>query len=104
VSHGSDWYTNDAYSGPKEFDTSPEYATYVGRYENHNPEGGVVRVFVLKGQLMIDDEPLVQIAPAEFRSGAPAYSPERILFDSLVEGRALRLFVSGMPMYRVEER
>jgi hypothetical protein len=57
-----------------------------------------------KGQLMIGGQPAVQVAPAEFRPSAPDYNPERYRFDCIVKGRGFRLFASGMPMYRVEER
>jgi len=28
------------------------------------------------------------------------YSPERARFDTVIDGQALRLFVSGVPLYR----
>jgi hypothetical protein len=45
----------------------------------------------------------VPAGPAIFRPAAPDFNPERYSFDSVVEGHALRLFASGMPMYRMEE-
>ncbi len=107
--YGPDWYTNNAYIGPKLFDTPPEYAAYVGRYVNHNPDEGDVHIFARKGQLFIANgisagRRLLPIGPATFRPAAPDFNPERISFDSIVEGHALRLFRSGMPMYRMDER
>ena len=107
LSHGPDWYTNGAYTGPKQFDTPPEYAAYAGRYVNHNPEEGAVQIYVRKGQLFLATgmgagERLLPAGPATFRPSAPDFNPERISFDSIVEGRALRLFRSGMPMYRMD--
>ena len=109
LAYGPGWYTNSAYTGPKQFDTPPEYAAYAGRYVNHNPEGGAVRIYVRKGQLYLAGGPgsgerLLPAGPATFRPAAPDFNPEKIAFDSIVEGRALRLFVSGMPMYRMEAR
>jgi hypothetical protein len=107
VSYGPEWFANDAYTGPKEFNTPQNYAAYVGRYENHNPEGSFVRVFIRKGQLMVASgidgggRPLVPAGDATFRPKDPDYNPERYRFDSIVEGHALRMMVSGMPMYRV---
>ena len=107
VSYGPEWYANDAYTGPKEFNTPQNYAAYVGRYENHNPEGSFVRVFIRKGQLLVasgidgSGRPLVPAGDATFRPKDPDYNPERYRFDSIVEGHALRMIVSGMPMYRV---
>jgi D-alanyl-D-alanine carboxypeptidase len=109
VAHGPDWYTNLSYAGPKQFEEPPEYSAYVGRYVNHNPEQGEVRIFVRKGKLMMAaglgaGSPLVPLAPGVFRPATPDYNPERIRFDTVVEGQALRLLDSGMPMYRVASR
>jgi len=87
----------------------PEYASFVGRYKNHNPEGGPLRVFVRGASLMIaggvhdGGRRLVPVAPSTFRPESPDFNPERYVFDSIVDGRALRVLVSGMPMYRVGE-
>jgi len=45
-------------------------------------------------------EPLEPLGPAQFRVGAADYSPERARFDTIVAGQALRLLVSGVPLYR----
>lgn len=37
---------------------------------------------------------------ATFRVGDPEWSPERVRFDTLIEGRAQRATLSGMPYYR----
>jgi hypothetical protein len=104
VTHGPDWYTNNVYSGPKQFDAPAEYAAYTGRYVNHNPEEESVHVYVLKGQLMMNGGGLVTAGPRTFRPAAPDFNPERIVFDTIVDGKALRMFHSGMPMYRMEAR
>jgi hypothetical protein len=108
VSWGPEWYIAAGYTGPKKFDTPSEYATYTGRYVNHNPEESVIRIYVRKGGLFLASGPgagerLVPAGPATFRPAAPDFNPERYSFDSVVEGHALRLFASGMPMYRMEE-
>jgi len=109
VLHGPDWYPNASYAGPKEFETPPEYSSFAGHYVNHNPEEAGVRVFVQKGKLMMaggagPGTPLVPAGEATFRPPAPDYNPERVRFDTVVDGRALRVWRSGMPMYRVESR
>jgi D-alanyl-D-alanine carboxypeptidase len=108
LSRGGEWYTNSAYTGPKQFDTPAEYANYTGRYVNHNPEEGPVRIFVRKGQLFMATglgagQRLLPAGPATFRPAQPDFNPERISFDSLVDGHTLRLFRSGMPMYRMDD-
>jgi hypothetical protein len=47
---------------------------------------------------------MVAAGPATFRPSEPDFSPERITFDTIVDGKPLRMFLSGMPMYRMEGR
>jgi hypothetical protein len=108
VSHGPDWYAGAAYDGPRDFATPAELLPLVGRYENHNPEGAPVRVFVRNGRLYAADglseaTELVRLRENLFRPSEPEFNPERYSFDTIVEGHALRLLRSGMPMYRVDD-
>ena len=62
-----------------------------------------------KGQLVAlpDLDPGVTLVPrgrALFKPSTPDFNPERYRFDSIVEGSALRLLVSGMPFYRIDDR
>lgn len=112
VSHGSDWFTTSQYNGP--IGATPAlYATYTGHYENHGPEGPDVRVFVENGRLTMTlggiydspgsvRQPLEPISEDLFRVGERPYSPERARFDSITDGHALRLVLSGVPLYRME--
>jgi len=108
VARGSDWYSRGAYAGPASFDVPTEFASFAGRYQNHNPEGGPIRIFVRGATLMIASgfndggRRLVRVGPATFRPENPDYNPERYMFDSIVDGHALRVLASGMPMYRVD--
>jgi len=77
--------------------------------QNHNAEDTAVRIFVRKGQLFaardLDaGEALVSLGDALFKAATPDFNPERYRFDTVVEGSALRLTFSGMPMYRVDDR
>ncbi|MGH8138878.1 MAG: serine hydrolase domain-containing protein [Steroidobacteraceae bacterium] len=108
VSHGALWYAAEKFRQPMEAAAPKEYAAYVGHFVNAGPEGPVARVFVRNGRLMMllsEDEdakaePLEPVGAAVFRIGKAAYSPERAHFDTLVGGQALRLLVSGVPLYR----
>jgi hypothetical protein len=109
VSYGPEWYAGAAYTGPRDFETPAEFLPLVGRYENHNPEGEPVRVFVRKGRLyaaegLSEAMELVRLGENLFRPSTPEFNPERYSFDTIVEGHALRLLWSGMPMYRVDDR
>ncbi len=110
VSRGPEWYASPGYVGRKNFDVPPAYRAYVGRYDNHNPEFfQVIRVFVNRGRLMAArdgaaGQPLAELGSALFKPAEPEFNPERYRFDSIVDGHALRLMLSGMPLYRIEDR
>ena len=105
VSQGSDWYAKGAPVA-----TPDGFKALVGHYTAHNPEGPESRVFVRNGMLMIQQVGEtagcdVQLAPAganDFRPSAPDYNPERISFDTVVDGHALRMTVSGQALYRID--
>jgi D-alanyl-D-alanine carboxypeptidase len=108
VSQGAQWYAAEGFPDPIQPTVPKEYASYVGHFVNNGPEGPVARVFVRNGRLMMllseDEEaapePLEPLGPALFRIGKAEYSPERARFDTVIDGQALRLFVSGVPLYR----
>jgi CubicO group peptidase (beta-lactamase class C family) len=108
VSQGAQWYVANGFPDPIQPPAPKEFAAYVGHFVNNGPEGPIARVFVRNGRLMMllsedDDaapEPLEPLGPGVFRIGKADYSPERARFDTVVEGQALRLFVSGVPLYR----
>jgi D-alanyl-D-alanine carboxypeptidase len=109
VSHGPDWFAGKSYEGSKDFPVPPDYLPLVGRYESHTPESTPLRVFVRKGQLIAargfsEGTPLVKVAANVFRPAEPDFNPERYVFDAVAGGHALRLMVSGEPMYRIDDR
>ncbi len=108
VSQGAAWYTNSAFAGKIEPAAPPEYSAYVGHFENNGVEGPVIRAFVRNGRLLIDlgFEGLKPKAlqatdhAGEFRIAEPEYNPALLRFDTVIEGHALRLEFSGVPLYR----
>ena len=102
--HGADWYVNDRYQGPTSFDTPPEWDAFQGHYVAHNPWATNFRVVRRKGQLWLvfpaapdgfeDEQPLVPLGDGSFRAGAEETSPERVRFDVVVDGKALRAVLS----------
>jgi hypothetical protein len=65
------------------------------------------RVFVRKGQMVLQwfgsyEQPLTALNDGSFRVGWATYSPERLHFDCLVRGKALRAVLSGAEDYRVD--
>jgi len=103
--HGPDWYTNERYTGPTTFDHPQEWDAYPGHYCSHNPWLTNFRVVLRKGALALihpsgDEEPLVPLGDGIFRVGEEERSPERIRFDTILNGRALRANFSCGDCYR----
>ncbi len=79
----------------------PELASLVGRYDNDDRWAGPLYVYARDGRLWIGNaEPLTPLTNGEWRLGADEWSPERIRFDGVVNGRPQRLLFSGTPYVR----
>jgi CubicO group peptidase (beta-lactamase class C family) len=101
VSWGGDWYRNDRYDGPVTFDYPKAWDGYAGHYRNESPWIGSQRIYVLKGRLTLDG-----VAPLEadgdlFRLRDNPYNTEWIRFGELVNGRCMRIRLSGSDLWRV---
>jgi D-alanyl-D-alanine carboxypeptidase len=91
---------------------SAELRAVAGHYRSHNPWSTNFRV-VLRGDqpwLLFtaapdgfdDQQVLVPEGDGSFRVGEDAGNPESVAFDTVVEGRTLRAWLSGWPYYRVD--
>ena len=99
--YGSDWYAGANYSGPKTFSIAKEFESYVGHYSNDSPWYGDTRVVLRKGQLYAEGvQPLVARADGKFGLGETE-APDWISFESIIDGRAMRLNLSGVIFRRV---
>jgi CubicO group peptidase (beta-lactamase class C family) len=99
--HGPDWWTNDRYSGTKAFEYPKEWDTYIGHYRSDSPWYGSTRLVVRKGRLLLDGEqPILQIENGVFRPPGDGAGAERISFDTIVDGKALRMNYSGIDFFR----
>lgn len=108
--HGNDWYVNDRYGGPLSFDRPAGWDAYPGHYRSHNPWQGSIRIVVRKGQLWLAhpngfEMPLRERSEGYFvaRSGSDEDAvdlPEWARFDTIVDGEALRVTLSGNAFYR----
>jgi CubicO group peptidase (beta-lactamase class C family) len=97
--HGPDWYAGAKYTGPKSFETKKEWAAFAGHYYNDSAWYGDTRVVLRKGQLFIDGVPLVPRSDGKFGIGDPE-APDWISFESIIDGRAMRLNYSGIVFRR----
>jgi CubicO group peptidase (beta-lactamase class C family) len=105
VFHGPEWYVNARYDGPTTFAHPAEWAAYPGHYRAHNPWRTNFRIVIRKDALLLiepsgDEEPLTPLELGLFRVGTDEYSPERLRFDTIVDGYALRTRASSCEYYR----
>jgi CubicO group peptidase (beta-lactamase class C family) len=102
VTYASDWFVNPTYAGPRSFSAPADYEAFVGRYHSDSPWGGDAFVYVLRGQLVLEGEPLIRIGGALFRPGDEPWIPETAEFLRILEGKAQQLKFAGMDFWRVE--
>lgn len=98
--YGSDWYLGANYTGPKTFEAKKEWEAFAGHYYHDSPWYGDTRIVLRKGQLLLDGvQPLVPRADGKFGIGDPE-APDWIAFESIVDGRAMRMNFSGIVFRR----
>lgn len=99
--HGPDWYAGPRYTGPRSFEVRKEWEGFVGHYYNDSPWYGDTRVVLRKGQLYLEGvQALVPRGDGKFGIGDPE-APDWVSFESIVDGRAMRLNYSGIIFRRV---
>ena len=102
--HGTNWWTNERYQGPKSFDYPATWDAFAGSYRSDNAWYGSMRVLIRKGRLLLDGEqPLVEVSPGVFR-GDGEDNGERIVFDQMVNGKTQHLNFSGIDFFRTFTR
>ena len=101
--HERDWYATDAYEGSRNFEWPTAWAAYAGHYRSYNPWVSNFRIVIRKGELlMISPSGAEQTLTPDgdgFRLGDDPQSPERISFDTVVDGAALRARLAGGAEY-----
>ena len=103
--HGSRWYKNEKYNGPKSFEYPETWDCYLGHYRTRNPELSNFRIVLHKDTLALiipwgTVEPLIPIGDNLFRIGQEPQSPEILKFGSIIDGKSLLAEYSGCPYYR----
>ena len=94
--HGANWYLGEKYTGPKTFDTKKDWEGFAGHYHNDSPWYGDIRIVMRKGQLFAEGvQPLVPRGDGKFGLGDPE-APDWMSFETIVDGRAMRLNFSGI--------
>jgi hypothetical protein len=86
----------------------PEWEGFAGRFRAHNPWLPTFLVAAREGRLVLGTDwtdgserhALTPLGNGAFRVGEPDWTPERLLFDTVVDSRAQRAILSGTPYYR----
>ena len=99
--HGARWWTNERYSGPKTFQYPSEWDAYAGHFHSDSPWYESTRLVIRKGQLLVEGlQPLEPIEPRVFRVPGQGVDVDRVVFDTIVDGRAMRASYSGIEFFR----
>lgn len=99
--HGGRWWPNERYAGPKTFEYPAEWDAYAGHYHSDSPWYESTRLVIRKGQLLVEGlQPLESIEPRVFRVPGQGGDVDRVVFDTIVDGRAMRATYSGIEFFR----
>jgi len=102
--HGANWYSRDGRPAPAAKPHPAEWNAYPGHYRTTHAWFNNFRIVLRRGVLYLvppggGETKLEPIAPGLFKEEGT--SSERLRFDSIVEGQALRVNLSGVDYYRV---
>jgi CubicO group peptidase (beta-lactamase class C family) len=101
--HGARWFPTDDYQGPTEFSTPAVWDAFPGHYRNYNPWNPEFRVVVRQGALWLihpwGAESQLFPEGEGFRLDDEPEGPESFLFDTVVDGQALRVRCPGGEAY-----
>jgi hypothetical protein len=98
---GGDWYRNANYAGPDSFDYPQEWQAYAGHYRNESPWIGSIRIVIRKGRLWLDGTIPLEADGKLFRLRDNPCNTEWIRFGEVVNGRCMRIRISGSDLWRV---
>lgn len=101
--HGEKWFPAATYAGPTEFDVPEEWLAYPGHYRSYNPWSPEFRVVLRQGALRLmypgGWESLLKQNGEGFHVDDDPEGPERFVFDTIVDGQALRMRGPGSETY-----
>ena len=75
---------------------------FVGHYRSDSPWGGDIRVFLLKGQLVLSGAQLVRIGGSLFRVGDESWLPDTVEFLHVFEGKSRVMRFIGTDFWRID--
>lgn len=103
--HGERWFRGERQTGEAEPSPDESWSSFAGHYRSYDPWMPSFRVLLRKGRLVLiapgeDDLELVPLADGSFRVGPEEWRPDRIRFDPIVDGQAVRALYDEAAWYR----
>ncbi|HXV33724.1 MAG TPA: serine hydrolase domain-containing protein [Gaiellaceae bacterium] len=103
--HGGDVYRREGVLPAPVPPAPAEWHAFTGHYRAYNPWYSNFRVVLREGELLVIfpwglELPLEPLPDGRFRAGDD-WSPERLRFDAVADGKALRVDFSGEAYYRL---
>jgi CubicO group peptidase (beta-lactamase class C family) len=103
LSYGDWWLPGERYTGPRTFNSPEAWNAYAGHYRTTHAWFNNFRIVLRKGQLRLvcpDGREQLLVPVGEEFALEDKDSAERLRFDTIVNGSALRATLSGVPYYR----
>ncbi|CAN5332081.1 hypothetical protein BH09CHL1_BH09CHL1_02610 [soil metagenome] len=105
--HGQFWLGRVGLPHDLSESTPEEWSAYIGWYRSHNPWTGLVRILARRGKLFLGsgaehESELFPLGEGTFQIDASP-SAERITFDAIADGLALRANIGGQAYYRTPD-
>jgi CubicO group peptidase (beta-lactamase class C family) len=105
--HGRAWFGRDGAILAEPEMPPAHWTAYPGLYRCHNPWQPMIEVLERRGNLILVifpgyEQPLVELEDGRFQIGGSP-SVERLRFDAIADGLALRADLSGQAFYRTPE-
>ncbi|MGZ4132285.1 MAG: serine hydrolase domain-containing protein [Actinomycetota bacterium] len=106
LTHGPGWFVKDGAEPPNEQAPAPDaWGAHPGLYRSNDPWQPTFRVYLRRGRLILaspsdgSEQALVPLEDGWFGAEEP-WTPLRVRFDDVVDGRAIMLDVNGSRLYR----
>ncbi|MBN1477414.1 beta-lactamase family protein [Candidatus Sumerlaeota bacterium] len=108
ATHGPDFYPNQRYTGPTEFECPAEWRGFTGLYRSFLPWDTNFHVFTRRDQLIIvaprcfgREQPLRPLHEPNLFGLGDETNPEWVRFDTVINGQAHRATLSGVDYHRM---
>ena len=104
VCHGANAYWNSSYNGEKSFTNPEEWLAFPGYYRSHGPWVLCFQIVIRKGSLVVIGDEFNSKLEPDGNEFVLEGSPERMRFDTLIDGVAHRANFSGSDYVRISPR